>query len=278
MSEYELPHEQQDVYDDYARLEESEFTEHLRAKEDNGRTYTMLTCKQCGGVRKVLKPKPAHLDTGLCRTCALKATGDPSTLVNCEVCGKQFRKSGLASKRRTCSMDCLRASSINDERRERGRARVGEANPAYRHGKRVGDAIRGWSPRDKGEDRCRNCGSTEYPQLHHVIPRSKHPGSRRELLNGITLCAPCHMGWHRNTLHISRDLFTADEWAYLTSVQLVGEDINAWLDRKYPAEATQLTCKNGHARTEENWYVAPGGHRQCRPCMSESERRRKSVA
>jgi hypothetical protein len=34
---------------------------------------------------------------------------------------------------------------------------------------------------------------------------------------------------------ITRAVFTAEEWAYISSLQLTGRAIAGWLDRHYPA-------------------------------------------
>lgn len=39
---------------------------------------------------------------------------------------------------------------------------------------------------------CRECGSTEGLQVHHIIPLSK--GGKNNLLNLKTLCQQCHSG------------------------------------------------------------------------------------
>lgn len=54
--------------------------------------------------------------------------------------------------------------------------------------------------------------------------------------NGITLCNRCHISWHRGGRVIPRALFTADEWAYLSSLTLTGRETAAWLDKHYPPQ------------------------------------------
>lgn len=98
-----------------------------------------------------------------------------------------------------------------------------------------------WNVREKGETCCRVCrGSHGGLHLHHVIPRSMHRGSRMELRNGIVLCNACHTRWHARTLTIYRDVFTAEEWAYISSVELLGQNIEAWLDARYPSRLERV--------------------------------------
>lgn len=81
----------------------------------------------------------------------------------------------------------------------------------------------------KREDACRNCGAEGVVlHLHHAVPRSLAPAGRFDLRNGVPLCAPCHFSWHGGT-PISRDIFTAEEWAFIET--LIGP---GWLARKYP--------------------------------------------
>lgn len=158
-------------------------------------------------------------------------------------CSIEFR-SFPSQARRFCSPRCAYNSRPPQtaEQREKTRQimlakdRTGAKNPRFRHGRKAGKNLRGWNPPAKGETSCRACGSSAHLQLHHVVPRSIcGAGARRNLLNGIVLCASCHIRWHRGTLVITRDLFTADEWAYLSSIELTGREITGWLDKHYPA-------------------------------------------
>jgi hypothetical protein len=108
-----------------------------------------------------------------------------------------------------------------------------------KHGRYSG--LHGWSVSAKGEDVCRACGRgpsgagvTGRLHLHHVIPRSMCKATRADLRNGIPLCWDCHQGWHDRRVVIYRDVFTPDEWAFLTAVQLTGQEIGPWLDAQYP--------------------------------------------
>jgi len=40
--------------------------------------------------------------------------------------------------------------------------------------------------------RCRNCGSTEKLEVHHIIPIAELPGAAAMPMNGVTLCKQCH--------------------------------------------------------------------------------------
>lgn len=91
-----------------------------------------------------------------------------------------------------------------------------------------------FSLRNKGETACRACGTTYGLHLHHAIPRSMFRAGRDELLNGIALCHACHLGWHQRVVVLYRDIFTEEEWAYLSGVVLLGQNVLAWLDDRYP--------------------------------------------
>lgn len=92
-----------------------------------------------------------------------------------------------------------------------------------------------WSIDLKREEWCRNCGSPNHVlALHHAIPRSMCRAAKYDLRNGVPLCTTCHLGWHRRAVALYRDIFTEDEWAFISSVQLTGQEIGPWLDERYP--------------------------------------------
>lgn len=104
--------------------------------------------------------------------------------------------------------------------------------------RRRAEAARGltrekWGLRRKPEPKCRNCPAPAV-HLHHAIPRSKAPRVRKDLRNGLPLCRACHDGWHGKKVTLHRDLFTPEEWSFVSTVELTGERIEAWLDRHYP--------------------------------------------
>jgi hypothetical protein len=182
-------------------------------------------CVECGKREWVKHTKSA---SERCQSCAL--TGE-RVAIGCTSCGGKFEVwPSQRSRRRYCSHSCRIAGIL-----PRLRDRKGAKNPNYRHGE---DAWRkGWSVAAKGEECCRNCGSTGTLHLHHAIPRSKYRRGRAELLNGIPLCPTCHSGWHSKKLAIYRSIFTEAEWAWFLSQELTGENIEAWLDRAYPKPA-----------------------------------------
>jgi hypothetical protein len=146
----------------------------------------------------------------------------------CEGCGVEFdvprsrTMSGRAS--RFCTWDCWKARGVP-------RLRKASRKPS------------GWLLREsfslklKGEAECRVCAGTAE-HLHHAIPRSMYRAGVLELLNGLPLCAACHMGWHRREVTIYRDVFTPGEWAWLTAQELLGQSVTAWLDDRYPPRAS----------------------------------------
>ena len=127
-----------------------------------------------------------------------------------------------------------------------------------------------WNVKLKGEQNCRNCGAARGLQLHHAIPRSMSRAAKYDLRNGVTLCGRCHLGWHRRSVTLFRDIFTDHEWAYISSVELTGQRIEAWLEKRYPVREPHSVhverCQRGHAFDAENTYVDPAGKRHCRAC------------
>lgn len=142
-----------------------------------------------------------------------------------------------------CSRSCAYRSRRPQTEAERARTRAimrshdrtGERNPNFRHGQRLGENLRGWNPPAKGETCCRVCGSTGKLNLHHAVPRSICPlAAKRDLRNGLPLCIRCHRQWHVGKLVISRRVFTAEEWGYISALELTGRDITGWLEKHYP--------------------------------------------
>ncbi len=147
---------------------------------------------------------------------------------------------------RFCSRPCVirsRTPQTKQVRQARSEAlrgtRKGRANPNWKHGKREGSqdrrVAREFNLLLKGEFSCRVCGSDRMLALHHIIPRSiGTKESKRDLRNGMPLCASCHMGWHRRGLVISWSLLRPDEQAYVASVDLTGRSTEGWLAKNYP--------------------------------------------
>lgn len=193
-----------------------------------------VQCPDCGGLRDVYFAKSGSR----CKPCQTKRQ-QTGRMQNCEQCGADFWvKKARIGRARWCSYQCKRDSGWS--RKELGArlaiTRRGAGNPAFKHGKRVGINPSGWKLTNKGGERvCRNCGTADGSiHLHHAIPRSKAPQLKEDLRNGVPLCAACHMGWHANKVTLYRSIFTQDEWEFLSIVELTGENITAWLDRRYP--------------------------------------------
>ncbi len=155
----------------------------------------------------------------------------------CAECGFVFLAKASDIKRgggKYCSRACWRRNArLTDAQYETNAAamrvsRSGPGNPQFKHGRRAGFTIRGWSIRDKDEEFCRACGAPAS-DLHHAVPRSLAPSGRRDLRNGLPLCRSCHTSWHRRGVTLHRDLFTVEEWRFIET--LIGP---VWLDERYP--------------------------------------------
>lgn len=44
---------------------------------------------------------------------------------------------------------------------------------------------------------CKNCGSSDRLNAHHIKSWKDHPFSRYDIENGITLCRSCHIAEHK---------------------------------------------------------------------------------
>jgi hypothetical protein len=214
----------------------------------NMKVERVVTCPDCGGTRTVKLPRSA-LSQKLCIACAgIRRRGRRLTTKTATCpCGTVFVPTGpqKLSRQPHCSPECRRQYGGYEEMgRKQAVARTGWGNPAYRHGKRTGVHIPGWSRDAKGEHSCRNCGSTDRVELHHAIPRGKCKAIAADLRNGLPLCMACHRGWHAYKVVIYRDVFTKDEWDFLCSVRLTGERVEAWLDGHYPERPADVLSRD----------------------------------
>jgi hypothetical protein len=80
-----------------------------------------------------------------------------------------------------------------------------------------------------------------YYWLHRDRERArsqaKNPAqrARRRAARPARRVEVCHTGWHHRRVTIYRDVFTEDEWAWLTTQELRGQNVIAWLDDRYPS-------------------------------------------
>jgi hypothetical protein len=123
-----------------------------------------------------------------------------------------------------------------------------------------------WSIDLKREPDCRNCNEpSQILHLHHAVPRSQSLSGKYDLRNGVPLCPSCHLGWHNKQVNIYRDIFTAPEWEFISS--LTG---SPWLDANYPerpeggGSLAVEYCQRGHRRTPDN----TNGRGGCRTCAN----------
>lgn len=58
--------------------------------------------------------------------------------------------------------------------------------------------VTAWKKDVKRRDgnKCRQCGSTDNLEVHHILSWSEYPQARVDLNNGITLCNSCHADAH----------------------------------------------------------------------------------
>lgn len=148
---------------------------------------------------------------------------------DCAYCGERFvaTKRFDSWQRKFCSSECYREH-------ERLRTVITTAVAATRAtGAR-------WGIHLKPEQRCRACRKpARVLHLHHAIPRSMCAAVKHDLRNGLPLCPGCHDGWHHRRVTIYRDSFTAEEWAFLSSVTLTGQLIGPWLEERYPMRSAE---------------------------------------
>jgi hypothetical protein len=62
--------------------------------------------------------------------------------------------------------------------------------------------LRKWSLAVRARDSvCVMCFSDEKLEAHHILPKAKFPDSAYMMVNGITLCDPCHLLVHKKDRH-----------------------------------------------------------------------------
>lgn len=210
-------------------------------------------------------------DGELLRGTGGRAAAHVARVKTCERCGDEFYDRQAGRKQRYCSMDCAAEGASEKARRryppreeiERlyveegftdrqlaahyGHSYTWSLNvrkhygiPAREKGSwrrkplaQKSDRNR-WAISMKREPTCRNCGEVGLLSLHHAVPRSLCRAGKYDLRNGVPLCARCHLGWHNRLVTLYRDIFTAEEWEFISSLRLSGQRIEAWLDDRYP--------------------------------------------
>lgn len=206
----------------------------LKLVEDDrkGTCRRHITCPECGYERVSY----GESNVRLCRACSGKLRRNGRE-IQCPGCGVTHYVTPSMEEKgiRYCSIGCanehiVRKPPTSEARKKLSLARRGRKNPNYKDGKRANEGLsRRWGCRQKGETVCRNCGR-EAHHLHHVVPRSLSSKGKHDLRNGLPLCASCHFTWHRSPEpSIYRDIFTAEEWEFITT--LIGP---GWLDKRYP--------------------------------------------
>jgi HNH endonuclease len=114
-----------------------------------------------------------------------------------------------------------------------------------------------WKPlRAQKTGPCRACGSYQWVELHHAVPRSLGGGDVED--NLLPLCHTCHMEWEDRGQRwpmiaaAVRDSLSPAEHAYI--VQTKGED---FLERYYPAGGSCPACGRKPRKQREPRTEAP---------------------
>lgn len=169
----------------------------------------------------------------LCRSCAssLAWSKKPSTFVvrKCLECGKDFtaeRSKIWHGGGKYCCRKCFTTyfgkhfkpvlgktwRHTDEYKRRLSASRMGEKNPAYKHGAYSGKSRRGvqqpqkeWRKKIFMRDgyTCQACrkrngdGTTTVLNAHHIIPWGVDEQARFDEKNGATICTKCHRAIHR---------------------------------------------------------------------------------
>jgi len=134
-----------------------------------------------------------HLENG----CAPQKGNTPKIIApnkglpeirNCEYCGEEFMTLER-NTRRHCSRRCASLNCCNPPR--------GENHYNWQGGtpKQKDSRLERWGKIIRKRDgfACRDCGSMDKPQAHHIFPKANFSEFKYELWNGVTLCKTCHI-------------------------------------------------------------------------------------
>jgi hypothetical protein len=182
---------------------------------------------------------------------------DPAAWVEraCEGCGETFmaRRSEVARRSvRFCSRACITGSTrpapSATERATLSSARMGEANPNFRHGGRAGEHSRAGSQRfvDADARRCRHprCrGGSTVGNQHHVVYRQevrREGGDVWDGRNALALCEGCHSSHHRRGDRVVPLTALRDENYDFARELLGGGRAYEYLRRRYAGEDPRL--------------------------------------
>lgn len=159
--------------------------------EFHSRNTKFYTCEICG---KQFKGQPKNANRFCSRECYNEFHNIKEKERECPTCHKIFI--AKASEDKYCSWDCY-----NKDRH----MPAGENHWNWKGGiselssKRDSANYKKWRLEIFKRDnyRCKQCGSKNNINAHHIYSYNKYPEKRYDLNNGITLCEKCHIALHK---------------------------------------------------------------------------------
>lgn len=189
------------------KLREQRSAEHTQkivaAKANKPRKLrgTTIECPTCG-IDFYLRPSLVNSSgKNYCSvSCRGKAKRIKTSSRKCEFCGENFFRgetsAGNWKNKKFCSVKC--ATSANPPP-----TYFGSDNPRYKGETARRKSRKGpyasWRKTVLARDQltCQRCGITDVTlTAHHILPWETHPEKRFDVLNGLTLCQPCHFREH----------------------------------------------------------------------------------
>ena len=136
-----------------------------------------VTCPECKESRILKKWRASWGNEKLCKKCSCKTLHQKNTGL----------KHPMSDERLAKHIDTVR----------KWRAAKGEKQKTWKRSERSL-----WSLKVRARDNytcilCRTEGTGRQMHAHHILAASQYPEFSLSLLNGITLCVPCHKSVHK---------------------------------------------------------------------------------
>ncbi len=214
----------------------------------------LVVCPKCGIERGVYPTALRRAGHSFCRSCSaiekfgkdyigktygrltivsdaepvFDKNGRRRTFVNCLCsCGKQVvveRNDIFRGRIKSCK--CLlsetSAAKVNKLHEEYGNKLTEGDRERIRHSRRSKN-YREWLREVKSTERCAICGSSQNLAAHHLESYRDNPELRFEAINGVCLCAKCHVEYHTQFLggyHVPATIATFDKFMRMKNGEL----------------------------------------------------------
>jgi hypothetical protein len=120
--------------------------------------------------------------------------------------------------------------------------------------------------RERDGHKCKNCGTSENLEAHHLIPWKMNEQLRYEISNGMTVCGSCHAKLEGRGYHNRGKKFTAEHRKKLSEAKIGYTPWNK--DKRAPLPKEKI-CKDCNImKTIEEFTPTEGGKWRTNRCKS----------